>query len=321
MRDYSKVSAQFWVGKTGRALRGDMQTQVVAMYLMTSPHANMIGVYHCPIVYIAHETGSPIEGASKGLRRLCEEGFCTYDNENEMVWVHEMAKFQIGDELKPNDMRVKGLQKQFETLPESRLKQGFYEKYNAAFHLSCIEETKSPLQAPYKPHRSQEQEQEQEQKQEQEQESSPTLPIVDNSVVDDGPVTASEICQALKQIGIKHCNPKDSELIDALRQGMKGAQIVAVASEPKSAGKGIRWVVATLRGRLRDAEANQRQQTASTGKQWFETASGIEERGRQLGLTMKPGEQFTSFKSRVLEAAKLPMTSVRKAKLDAGLRP
>ena len=51
MRDYSKVSAQFWVGKTGRALSGDMQTQVVAMYLMTSPHANMIGVFirHLPV--------------------------------------------------------------------------------------------------------------------------------------------------------------------------------------------------------------------------------------------------------------------------------
>ena len=136
MRDYSKVSAQFWVGKTGRAMRGDMQTQVVAMYLMTSPHANMIGVYHCPIVYIAHETGSPIEGATKGLKRLCDDGFCTYDDDNEMVWVHEMAKFQIGDELKPGDKQIKGLQKQFEALPESHVKQGFYEKYKKA----CQEE-------------------------------------------------------------------------------------------------------------------------------------------------------------------------------------
>ena len=163
MRDYSKVSGQFWTGKTGRSIRGDMQTQIVALYLMTSPHANMIGVFHCPLIYIAHETGSPLEGALKGLQRLIEGGFCTYCEESETVWVHEMAKFQIGNGLKATDNRVKDVQKQFQALPEGRIKQGFQEKYGDLFHLGREGENTSPLEAPSKPLRSQKQEQEQEQ--------------------------------------------------------------------------------------------------------------------------------------------------------------
>lgn len=155
MRDYSKVSGTFWTGKTGKALRGDFQTQVVAMYLMTSPHANMIGVFHCPILYIAHETGSPIEGATKGLHRLCEEAFCTYDEDTEMVWVHEMAKFQIDEQLKHNDRRVLGVQKLYDAMPPSRIKSGFFEKYASAFLLVDNTKKKKPLtstlKAPTKP--------------------------------------------------------------------------------------------------------------------------------------------------------------------------
>ena len=103
MRDYSKVNGQFWIGKTGKALRGDAQAQIVAMYLVTSPHSNMIGVFHCPVLYIAHETGLTIEGASKGLQRLIEGEYCTYDEASDTVFVHEMAKYQIGESLIPND--------------------------------------------------------------------------------------------------------------------------------------------------------------------------------------------------------------------------
>ncbi|MCJ2205071.1 hypothetical protein K9T61_05110 [Escherichia coli] len=44
MRDYAKVSPRFWLGETGRELRkAGAEAQVVAFYLMTSPHANMLG--------------------------------------------------------------------------------------------------------------------------------------------------------------------------------------------------------------------------------------------------------------------------------------
>ena len=148
MRDYSKVNGQFWTGKTGKALRGDAQAQIVAMYLVTSPHSNMIGVYHCPILYIAHETGLPIEGASKGLQRLIEGEYCTYDEASETVFVHEMAKYQIGESLSPNDKQVKGVQKQFDNLPQGRIKQEFFVRYAKAFHLNKTSGKSKPLASP-----------------------------------------------------------------------------------------------------------------------------------------------------------------------------
>lgn len=89
-----------WENRSGTAEKG-AEAQVVSFYLMTSPHANMLGLYYLPILYIAHETGLGLEGASKGLKSTIEAGFCSYDEDTEMVWVHEMAAYQVGKALKP----------------------------------------------------------------------------------------------------------------------------------------------------------------------------------------------------------------------------
>lgn len=174
MRDYSKVSPKFWIGQTGRTLRKHgMETQLVAMYLLTNPHANMLGLYYIPQTFIAHETGLGFEGASKGLRSCIEAGFCLYDDDSEMVWVMEMARFQIADHLEGKDLRIKGVQNEYGSIPNNPYLSMFYDKYATSFCMDKRRESskplQSPLQAPSKPLVSQEQEQEQEQKQEQEQ--------------------------------------------------------------------------------------------------------------------------------------------------------
>jgi len=167
MRDYGKITPAFWIGRTGRALRGDPHAQLVAAYLLTAPQSSMIGVYYCPIATISNDIGIPFEGASKGLRRGVDEGFCTFDDETDWVWVHEMARFQIADRLKPTDNMVKSIARDFEKLPETFLKQGFYNRYREPFHLPewhpIRPNSPSPSEGPSKPLRSQEQEQEQEQ--------------------------------------------------------------------------------------------------------------------------------------------------------------
>lgn len=173
MREYSKISPKFWIGETGKAIKKQgMEAQIVAMYLLTSPHANMLGLYYCPVVFISHETGLTFEGASKGLKRAKQAGFCMYDDETEMVWVMEMAAYQIADHLSPNDNRVKGVNTEYQNLPENPFLSLFYEKYKDAFCLSECRDSVVNTEAPSKPLLSQEQEQEQEQKQEQEKPSS-----------------------------------------------------------------------------------------------------------------------------------------------------
>lgn len=168
MRDYGKISPQFWIGSTGKTLRASgPEAMIVAMYLITNPQANMLGLYYLPLISIAHETGLGMEGALKGLARACEGGFCAYDEQTEVVWVYEMARFQIADQLKPEDNRVKGIQNEYTLLPSNPFLPSFFEKYKGAFHLTnkrdFVHKKTSPYEAPCKPLRSQEQEQEQEQ--------------------------------------------------------------------------------------------------------------------------------------------------------------
>ena len=163
MRDYAKISPKFWTGETGSALasRGS-EALVVALYLMTSPHSNMLGLYYQPILYIAEETGLSPEGASKGLQACMEEGFCLYDAATKMVWVIEMAGYQIASKLFPTDKRCKGIQKDYNSLPNNPFLSQFFDYYESNFHLTARREFEikqkglqakiaSPSEAPPKP--------------------------------------------------------------------------------------------------------------------------------------------------------------------------
>lgn len=175
MRDYGKVAPGFWTGKTGKALKAKgPEAVIVALYLVTCQHANMLGLYYLSKTYIAVDTPLGFEGACKGLQGACEAGFCRYDEDSEVVWVVEMAEYQIAEQLDPKDNRCKGIQREYDALPENPFLAPFYERYAKSFHMTSMRgeppKKERASKAPRKPLRSQEQEQEQEQEQKQEQE-------------------------------------------------------------------------------------------------------------------------------------------------------
>src|SRR5688572_8162542 len=118
---------------------------------MTCPHSHQTGMYYLPLMYMAHESGLTIEGASEALARLSEESFCEYDEASEWVWVREMAAWQIGTALAPSDKRCKGVQQYLESLPNLPFLPEFFARYRSDFHLV---ETTSPSQAPSEGHSS-----------------------------------------------------------------------------------------------------------------------------------------------------------------------
>ncbi len=167
MRDYAKVSPRFWLGSTGRQLRKDgADAQVVALYLLTAPTSNMIGLYCLSIATLANDTGMPMRRANHALHRLGGIGFADYDIQAEVVWVHEMARFQIAERLKPGDKQCKGVQREYAQLPENQFLAPFFEKYSEPFNLTVRRgldrSTGSTSEGPPKALRSQEQEQDQE---------------------------------------------------------------------------------------------------------------------------------------------------------------
>lgn len=176
MRAYGTVSPMFWTGKTGRQIRGDIEAQAVCLYLMTSPHSTMTGVFHCPVNYIANDTGIPFEGASKGLRRGCEVGFCSFDEDLDLVWVRNMARFQVGEVLKPGDKRIISVRKEFDAMPKCLITFQFFERYRGAFQLpdrADLAPFARGSEGPSMPLRSQEQEHGQEHDHEQDQKNPP----------------------------------------------------------------------------------------------------------------------------------------------------
>jgi hypothetical protein len=145
MRQYGTVSPLFWTGKTGRKLRADRDSQVIALYLMTNPHSHQTGLYYLPLMYLANEVGIPTEGARKALLTLAEDDFCRYDEVTEWVWVCEMAAWQIGTDLKDTDKRALGVQQYVESAPLLPFTKAFIERYKADFHLRTTAQKRGSL--------------------------------------------------------------------------------------------------------------------------------------------------------------------------------
>jgi len=157
MENYGAVNHRFWTGGTGRRLRTDkngLEAQLVGCYLITCAHRNALGLYYLPGILISHETALDEEGASKGLQSLLEGGFCSYDEASETVWVHEMARYQIGERIKPGDNRVKWINRLYDGLHDNPYLAEFFDKYGEAFHIERPRRPKglqSPFKAPPKP--------------------------------------------------------------------------------------------------------------------------------------------------------------------------
>jgi hypothetical protein len=136
MRDYAVVSPKFWTGPTGRALKArGAQYQVFALYLMTNPSANMIGLYYLPIPTIAHEVGQKVNEIQRGFDVLSELDFAFYDRENEIVWIPQMAHFQIGENLKEADKRITGIKRELKRYEHSKYASAFLAKYGTPYRL------------------------------------------------------------------------------------------------------------------------------------------------------------------------------------------
>ena len=155
MRDFAMIAPQFWTGDTGRTLRkAGPDGMLVAMYLLTSPHSNVFGLYYMPIMYVAHDLNLPVERAQAAMHQCIDAKFCTYDEEAEVVWVFNMAKFQIGETVKPTDNRAKWIASEWQRLPKCSLLSAFIEKYGHAFGMTeapCkggSEAPSKPLQSP-----------------------------------------------------------------------------------------------------------------------------------------------------------------------------
>jgi hypothetical protein len=147
LRSFGVVSPQFWTGETGKRLREYGATvQMIACYLMTSPHSHMCGLYYIPLQYISYETGQPLKAIKGALATLQNEQFAYYDEGTEYVFVKEMSHWQLGP-MKNGDKRQSGIEKWYRELPANPFLGVFFDRYQEELQLSTKREFgRSPSQ-------------------------------------------------------------------------------------------------------------------------------------------------------------------------------
>ena len=113
MRDYGKVFTSFWTSETTRALSEDGRS--LALYLLTSPHTNMIGVFRVPNGYVSEDLQWGFERVSKGFANLSDKRFASRDESSMWVVIHKHLEWNPIE----NPNQAKSALKLLEAVPQS----------------------------------------------------------------------------------------------------------------------------------------------------------------------------------------------------------
>ena len=156
MRVFATLRSQFWTGTTGKAITAaGKDARIVATYLLTCEHANMIGLYRLSMLYVVEETGLKRREVLSALEQLRSLEFAAYDQETEFAWVFEMARYQLDllphEAIKEGDHRAQGAARLYKHLAPNPFLLPFYERYAQSLRLPLTRNfltEKKPLGSP-----------------------------------------------------------------------------------------------------------------------------------------------------------------------------
>lgn len=116
MRDYGRVYSSFWQSPETRTFSED--ARVLALYMLTSPHANLIGCFRLPDAYAADDLQWNPERVREGLLELERNGFLTRDEASKWVFIHKYLKWNAFE----NGNVAEAARKAFDQVPSIALK-------------------------------------------------------------------------------------------------------------------------------------------------------------------------------------------------------
>jgi len=91
MRDYGKVYTAFWISEDARSLSED--GRMLALYLMTCQHGNMLGTFRLTNAYAADDLQWESERVSKGFVELLSRGFVYRCDRTFWVFIRQFLKW------------------------------------------------------------------------------------------------------------------------------------------------------------------------------------------------------------------------------------
>ena len=139
MKSFSKLYSDFWINYDHSEVLGTgVDGQLMALYLQSNTHHNMLGAYYLPLLYISSDLKLSVRQVQVALKKLCKINYCKYDNKTQYVWVCNLISEQIGDEVDIKDNRSKAIQEIWKSLPlKLEFLEEIYNRYHAAFHLDA----------------------------------------------------------------------------------------------------------------------------------------------------------------------------------------
>ena len=118
MRDFGKLFSGFWTSSDVQGMTDD--AKLLAAFLLTSHHSNIIGCFRLPDGYISDDLGWDSERVTKGFRELFEKGFATRNEQSKWVVIHKYMKWNPPE----NPNQLKAVTKAFNNTPsDSGVKQ------------------------------------------------------------------------------------------------------------------------------------------------------------------------------------------------------
>ena len=112
---YSKVFVKIWHSKDFRML--SEEGKMLFLYLLTSPHRNMGGLYYLPLPYLCFDVGLDKERVSKAFEELTDKDMALYDYNTQVVLIKKWFCYNPIE----NENQAKGLNKQLAEIPKSKL--------------------------------------------------------------------------------------------------------------------------------------------------------------------------------------------------------
>ena len=95
MRDYGRVYTAFWTSEDIRSLTDD--GRLLALYLLTSPHSTIAGVFRLPDGYASDDLQWGTERVSEGFHELLGKGFVDRCETTKWVWIRRFLDWNAPD--------------------------------------------------------------------------------------------------------------------------------------------------------------------------------------------------------------------------------
>lgn len=139
---YSRIKSRFWNDE--KVITWDDDTKLLSLYLMSSPHHNILGCYYLPMGYICEDLGWEVKRLRKPFHVLLNDGFIKYDEQTKVVLVINYLKNNPIE----NENQAKAAAKQVIELPKTELLQDvkrFVEQLGKPFMKRLVEQIPEPV--------------------------------------------------------------------------------------------------------------------------------------------------------------------------------